>query len=89
MLYSTRILNFESDTDRIYISVSVGLSAVSGVSAIYAETCLIWLLLGFASKVGADLGTRLTSDSHSTSQGYCGSSFTKGKGAKLLGYLSR
>jgi hypothetical protein len=36
----------------------------------------------------ADLGTRLTSDSHSASQGYCRRSFTKDKGIKLLGYLS-
>ena len=27
--------------------------------------------------VGADLGTRLTSDSHSASQGYCGSNKAK------------
>jgi len=27
--------------------------------------------------VGADLGTRLTSDSHSASQGHCGSSEAK------------
>ena len=38
--------------------------------------------------VGADLGTRLTSDSHSASQGYFGRSFTKDRRAKLLGYLS-
>ena len=34
------------------------------------------LLLGFA-RVGADLGTRLTSGSHSASQGFFGSSEAK------------
>ena len=34
------------------------------------------LLLGFA-RVSADLGTRLTSESYSASQGYCGSSEAK------------
>jgi hypothetical protein len=34
--------------------------------------------------VGADLGTGLTSDSHSASQGYCGRSFTKDKGANYI-----
>ena len=38
--------------------------------------------------VGADLGIRLTSDSHSASHGYFGRSFTKDRRAKLLGYLS-
>jgi hypothetical protein len=38
--------------------------------------------------LGADLGTRLISDSYSASQGYCGTSFTKDKGVKLPEYLS-
>ena len=38
--------------------------------------------------LGADLGTRLTSDSHRASEGYCGSNEAKDRRAKLLEYLS-